>query len=591
MEDIRKEFQEYVNSCVLTRRPKNKTDITIGGTAADSYMSFVEVDKLFSYNPSHWVHINSIFDITSSKKILEIFKELMTDEVFTKVDSEGSSQYFRSNALKQYYCFLRAREIFKPYSTTVGTSVVNFVPNPPLQQIFYGAPGTGKSHGINQTTKGKSVIRTTFHPDSDYSTFVGAYKPIMEECEARVVPVVFNNGFSMDQNTGTYREKRISYKFVKQAFLKAYLGAWKKYAAATDIVEPQYLIIEEINRGNCAQIFGDIFQLLDRADNNFSSYPIEADTDIQTEIQRAFAEEEEYKLSQNISADDAIENYTSNYGKTLSEDIQEGRVLLLPPNLYIWATMNTSDQSLFPIDSAFKRRWDWKYVPIDTKKEDWTIVADGKKYAWGSFLERINKEIYEATSSEDKKLGFYFCKAQDGVVSADKFVSKVLFYIYNDVFKDYGFNKDFFKDGNEVMTFQSFYNMDGTVNEAQVAKLLNNLGLKEITAVVDTEDSSDGDDKTGMTVTYNGQTIKEKNDLETYVKALTVIGLDKIEPLNITCYNQLIVGKTEPGNYAWRTVDDFKVLTFKLHRHMQRILNEIATGLNIALTVSHNQTN
>lgn len=100
----------------------------------------------------------------------------------------------------------------------------------PLQQITYGAPGTGKSHGIKEATKGHSVIRTTFHPDSDYSTFVGAYKPVMEEVDARVVPVVLNNGASFNQNNGTFKEKRISYKFVKQAFLKAYLGAWKKYA-------------------------------------------------------------------------------------------------------------------------------------------------------------------------------------------------------------------------------------------------------------------------------------------------------------------------------------------------------------------------
>ena len=102
----------------------------------------------------------------------------------------------------------------------------------PLQQITYGAPGTGKSHGIKKETAGKSVIRTTFHPDSDYSTFVGAYKPVMEEADVRVVPVVLNNGASFDQNNGTLKEKRISYKFVKQAFLKAYLGAWKKYAEA-----------------------------------------------------------------------------------------------------------------------------------------------------------------------------------------------------------------------------------------------------------------------------------------------------------------------------------------------------------------------
>ena len=140
----------------------------------------------------------------------------------------------------------------------------------PVQQIIYGAPGTGKSYEINELTKGHSVVRTTFHPDSDYSTFVGAYKPVMADNEVNVVPVVINNGISLSPQS-SIKEKRISYKFVKQAFLKAYLSAWKKYTDNDDQIEPQFLIIEEINRGNCAQIFGDIFQLLDRSTNNFSS--------------------------------------------------------------------------------------------------------------------------------------------------------------------------------------------------------------------------------------------------------------------------------------------------------------------------------
>ena len=315
----------------------------------------------------------------------------------------------------------------------------------PLQQITYGAPGTGKSHGIKKETAGKSVIRTTFHPDSDYSTFVGAYKPVMEEADVRVVPVVLNNGASFDQNNGTLKEKRISYKFVKQAFLKAYLGAWKKYAEAGESAEPQFLVIEEINRGNCAQIFGDLFQLLDRNDeNDFSTYPIDADTDLQKEIEKAFKEEKDgesenpYKLSKDIDVEGVVEDYTSNYGASLSKDIQEGRVLLLPPNLYIWATMNTSDQSLFPIDSAFKRRWAWDYVKITDGKKGWPIQGADYSCDWWKFIQEINKKIATATSSDDKKLGYYFCKAKNNTTCIDEklFVSKVIFYLWNDVFKD-----------------------------------------------------------------------------------------------------------------------------------------------------------
>ena len=374
----------------------------------------------------------------------------------------------------------------------------------PLQQITYGAPGTGKSHGIKKETAGKSVIRTTFHPDSDYSTFVGAYKPVMEEADVRVVPVVLNNGASFDQNNGTLKEKRISYKFVKQAFLKAYLGAWKKYAEAGESAEPQFLVIEEINRGNCAQIFGDLFQLLDRNDeNDFSTYPIDADTDLQKEIEKAFKEEKDgesenpYKLSKDIDVEGVVEDYTSNYGASLSKDIQEGRVLLLPPNLYIWATMNTSDQSLFPIDSAFKRRWAWDYVKITDGKKGWTIQGADYSCDWWKFIQEINKKIATATSSDDKKLGYYFCKAKNNTTCIDEklFVSKVIFYLWNDVFKDN--DNSIFKvtESSGEPSFDDFYqekNGEIVPNASAVKQfLINVVGDANVSALQPQNDESE----------------------------------------------------------------------------------------------------
>jgi len=374
----------------------------------------------------------------------------------------------------------------------------------PLQQITYGAPGTGKSHGIKKETAGKSVIRTTFHPDSDYSTFVGAYKPVMEEADVRVVPVVLNNGASFDQNNGTLKEKRISYKFVKQAFLKAYLGAWKKYAEAGESAEPQFLVIEEINRGNCAQIFGDLFQLLDRNDeNDFSTYPIDADTDLQKEIEKAFKEEKDgesenpYKLSKDIDVEGVVEDYTSNYGASLSKDIQEGRVLLLPPNLYIWATMNTSDQSLFPIDSAFKRRWAWDYVKITDGKKGWTIQGADYSCDWWKFIQEINKKIATATSSDDKKLGYYFCKAKNNTTCIDEklFVSKVIFYLWNDVFKDN--DNSIFKvtESSGEPSFDDFYqekNDEIVPNSSAVKQfLINVVGDANVSALQPQNDESE----------------------------------------------------------------------------------------------------
>lgn len=374
----------------------------------------------------------------------------------------------------------------------------------PLQQITYGAPGTGKSHGIKKETAGKSVIRTTFHPDSDYSTFVGTYKPVMEEADVRVVPVVLNNGASFDQNNGTLKEKRISYKFVKQAFLKAYLGAWKKYAESGESAEPQFLVIEEINRGNCAQIFGDLFQLLDRNDeNDFSTYPIDADTDLQKEIEKAFKEdmdgesENPYKLSKDIDVEGVVEDYTSNYGASLSKDIQEGRVLLLPPNLYIWATMNTSDQSLFPIDSAFKRRWAWDYVKITDGKKGWMIQGADYSCDWWTFIQEINKKIATATSSDDKKLGYYFCKAKNNTTCIDEklFVSKVIFYLWNDVFKDN--DNSIFKvtESSGEPSFDDFYiekNGEIVPNSSAVKQfLINVVGDANVSALQPQNDESD----------------------------------------------------------------------------------------------------
>ena len=377
-----------------------------------------------------------------------------------------------------------------------------------LQQIFFGAPGTGKSYEINELTNGGSVIRTTFHPDSDYSTFVGAYKPVMEE-----TPVYGAQGVEVA------KEKRITYSYVKQAFLKAYLGAWQKYAKGSETAEPQFLVIEEINRGNCAQIFGDLFQLLDRSDNGFSTYPIEADSDLQNEIKKAFAEGGEYAIENGLDVDDAMDGYTSNYGETLSDDIKNGRVLLLPNNFYIWATMNTSDQSLFPIDSAFKRRWDWRYVKIADAGKGWKIKCGTEYCDWWTFVEEINKKIAKETSSDDKKLGYFFCKAKDGVITADKFVSKVLFYLWNDVFKDGDISLFKVSDEPEAeICFDAFYDSDNKVNiEAIRTFLVSVVGEENIKTnddapiAVDVDDNGNSIDYTKYS--FDGKSRLSKKDL------------------------------------------------------------------------------
>lgn len=404
-----------------------------------------------------------------------------------------------------------------------------------LQQIFYGAPGTGKSHAINELTTGKDVIRTTFHPDTDYSTFVGAYKPTTKSVPVttvigtEAVPVKGKDGKEM-------KEDKIVYEFVSQAFMQAYVEAWKKYCTVQEGEEPvdEYLVIEEINRGNCAQIFGDLFQLLDRGDEGFSEYPIKADSDMKKLLKKEFAGLE---IKDKVSINDLFK------GKDIVAQVLEGEVLLLPNNLYIWATMNTSDQSLFPIDSAFKRRWDWYYVPISNAEKNWTIEVNGAKYDWWNFLQAINDRVYDATYSEDKKLGYFFCKADDGIISSSKFVSKVIFYLWNDVFKDSEFEGSAFRDENgEKLSFDKFYSVDNgkvKVNEEKVELFLKNLELEPVSEN-DEDNSEDGFETEGdktlprspkvFAVTFpDGTVINEANKFETYHKVLSKIGIEKVE--------------------------------------------------------------
>lgn len=399
-----------------------------------------------------------------------------------------------------------------------------------LQQIFYGAPGTGKSNKIKEEVDnlGKIHFRTTFHPDSDYSTFVGCYKPKSHKknmlngnginetqllssffdsnspkynrmnkarylyealvhtkdirdlgldaqmvadkliakgftgCAYTTEATCMYNIFDWLKADGYIVENKITYEFTPQAFLKAYTEAWKHQATG----DPVYLIIEEINRGNCAQIFGDIFQLLDRDPQGFSRYEISPDSDIQ-----------DYIGSLGLS----ISRIVNSEGKDVSAEIASGEILKLPDNLYIWATMNTSDQSLFPIDSAFKRRWEWKYIKIkegkdeNGKKLDWKVDVkmdeEGTLLPWWDFIKKINEIIASMTSSADKQLGYFFCCAKDDVIDEETFVSKVIFYLWNDVFKDYGFEdaslfhyttKD--EDGKDTekdLTFPDFYDEEG----------------------------------------------------------------------------------------------------------------------------------
>lgn len=439
-------LEKYIkNRYNVSGLEKTRIDIIVNSMSFAGLITKVK-DDLFTVSNTEYALIFNEF-LANSPKI----RPAIIDNASNYSNYIGSIDYGVFNVLTKENI-----DIFNKYYPNLSkymnnSTSANQIFDSTLQQIFYGAPGTGKSNTIKREVddNGKINFRVTFHPDSDYSTFVGCYKPTMKEN-------------IISKNNVEIKEEQIVYRFVPQAFAKAYTTAW-------NTEEDVFLIIEEINRGNCAQIFGDLFQLLDRGNDGFSEYPVDADTDLGNYIAKGLADSTR---------------------KDFPVGVKEGKKLVLPKNLYIWATMNTSDQSLFPIDSAFKRRWGWKYMKIKNEGKKWKIDvkikdADGVENLvdWWIFIQKINEIIASMTSSADKQLGYFFCKAdkktseresepnsENNLISDDKFVSKVLFYLWNDVFKDYGFEDSSlftFKEqinGTEEtkeLTFPDFYDEDG----------------------------------------------------------------------------------------------------------------------------------
>lgn len=496
---------------------------------------------------------------------------------------------------------------FAPHSNS---KIVKPPLNEPLQIIYYGAPGTGKSFTIDDKTDDENSVRTTFHPDSDYASFVGAYKPTMEN-----VPINSIYGESVQFATGKNghpgTEKKIVYKYVPQAFLKAYVAAW------SNLDTPYFLIIEEINRGNCAQIFGDLFQLLDRNNAGSSSYAIHADEDITQFLSgdnKGFASlSDEQK-----DAIRAFELHKDN-GKTqaVGQDILNGKLLLLPPNLYIWATMNTSDQSLFPIDSAFKRRWNWKYMPIEYRPLDkktqqpinWKFKVGDNLYSWGEFLGKINPEIYTLTESSDKQMGYFFAKADNatGIISEDVFLNKVLFYLWTDVFKDFDVSSELFKnkDKNRSFIFTDFFDKD---QPNALVDLIANFELDIISSTGDVQENTETDEELDKQevdspsgepklkiVFPDGRTFQGKTQFDSYFEALRAIGLDKCEPIaalkKYQRHNSALIVK-EPSDeliadktYSYVQAGDYYVVKGINTKTKVNLLKQISEELDLNLEI------
>lgn len=348
---------------------------------------------------------------------------------YTKVQSPGVQQSYNNIITKStYWNKIKANITLSGTYNTISDiqapeevqKIVDYLKNDPsgiqvnatTQHNAFSASCDRYIEYLNYLSSGGSdriIKRTIFHPDTDFSSFVGAYKPIKDKTTLK-----------------------ITYDYTPQVFTDAYVDAWLNPDMKV------YLIIEEINRGNCAQIFGSLFQLLDRKDG-YSEYPVSPDKDLKS-----------YLFDRFNSASASLDE--SKWGYSRVSEVKSAEIMAIPNNLHLIATMNTSDQSLFPMDSAFKRRWDWLYIPIDytePKSTKFRIIIGPKdnpalchSYEWLKFLKAINERIYAATSSEDKQMGNFFVK---GNIYATEFINKVMFYLWTEICKDEGrSNNNFF---------------------------------------------------------------------------------------------------------------------------------------------------
>ena len=307
-----------------------------------------------------------------NKNLFSIF------ELRTLRDIMGEEEYKNlinsENTLKEF-----ARFLVKDYDASIENIFFNFPKyiNHSHQLIFYGAPGTGKSYKLNIKAKDNfnenNIERVTFHPSLTYGAFVGSFKPYSED-------------------------GKITYKYIAGVFIRHLARALRNSN------ENYLLIIEEINRANTAAVFGDMFQLLDRDDSGKSEYK--------------------------ISMSDELKEYLK------SVSCLEIDKLHLPSNFYIWATMNNADQGVMPLDTAFKRRWDFEYMSLDANSEDKKLSEIEEK--WNELRKAINEKLLSLGINEDKLLGFYFLngKALENEANYLKALqNKVLMYLYEDVLR------------------------------------------------------------------------------------------------------------------------------------------------------------
>ncbi len=364
----------------------------------EEIVEIMVISGLITRDEDYTIKLISELTTRQKKYLAEIV--LYNDFLMSEVTEEDYANYFdlTDDDLSKYMEEEHMKET-KPFTDLNYKPISKDKKYKSYNRIVFGAPGTGKSFQLKQeSTDGSyfaNIERVTFHPDYSYGQFVGSYKPVSDD------------------------DGRIRYEYVPGPFMRTLVKALES-GKNGDSAEKFLLIVEEINRAKVAAVFGDMFQLLDRTDEGDSVYEIQASEDVRRYLARELG--------------GTKENYTS---------------IKIPNNMYIWATMNSADQGVFPMDTAFKRRWEFTYIGINENDDKISIDnlpvknSEGNEIEWNILRKSINNMLLkECKVNEDKLLGPFFISGEvfkNATSNTDAFFeafnSKVLMYLFEDAGK------------------------------------------------------------------------------------------------------------------------------------------------------------
>lgn len=404
----------------------------------------------------------------------KMFKYFFREVCLPLITNLNIEKYKKQDNTYEYIFKLLINENYDEFDRTPDIEVQhNMFDNIPKNRIVYGAPGTGKSHYLKieseQLFNKDNIFRVTFHKQYSYNQFVGSYKPTPIYYKPNV-----SNGTWYDTNGKLRNELMcpyIDYSIVEGPFLRILIKSLKNPN------ENYLLIIEEINRANISSVFGDVFQLLDRTDTGESEYGIYFNKDIMN-----------YLIKENV--------------------IQEGQTVKIPKNLFIWSTMNSTDQGVERMDTAFKRRWSFEYISIDAKEdkiqgrkinlpflknigEGWSeaVPVNERMIEWNSFRKLINRKLSINNISEDKLIGPFFMSEYE-LLDENNIKNKLLLYLRDDVLRHNpsilfkGDNYNFF---NLIKDFESRNIF--TIEDEEFEKLMEPINTKYSLPIAEDEDN------------------------------------------------------------------------------------------------------